>query len=98
MVFPGFNEASGTSTRNRPREPATSKPCRPQGLCTFSIVEVGNLGVQRDGSVDAELRRGGDRRGPGRRGGGGTARRQGRARRHRRGSAGGRGVLLLGLH
>src|SRR4051812_45914779 len=31
MVFPGFNEASGTSARNRPREPATSKPCRPQG-------------------------------------------------------------------
>src|SRR5262245_49460736 len=46
MVFPGFNEASGTSTRNRPREPATSKPCRPQGLCTVSIVEVGNPGGQ----------------------------------------------------
>src|SRR5919202_5360156 len=41
MVFPGFNEASGTSARNRPREPATSKPCRPQGLCTVCIVEVG---------------------------------------------------------
>src|SRR3954453_18738497 len=33
-VVPGFYEASGTSTRNRPHEPATSKPCRPQGLCT----------------------------------------------------------------
>src|SRR3954463_3175904 len=38
MVFPGFNEASGTSTRNRPCEPTTSKPCRPQGLCSTTIV------------------------------------------------------------
>src|SRR5262249_32753230 len=39
MVFPGFNEASGTSARNRPREPTTSKPCRPQGLCSGHILE-----------------------------------------------------------
>src|SRR4051794_31675050 len=38
MVLPGFNEASGTSTRNRPSEPTTSKPCRPQGLCTCHIL------------------------------------------------------------
>src|SRR5918995_1894048 len=44
MVFPGFNEASGTSTRNRPHEPATSKPCRPRGLCTFLIVEASRPG------------------------------------------------------
>src|SRR5215217_1220161 len=50
MVFPGFNEASGTSTRNRPREPATSKPCRPQGLCTLPIVEVGNPCVRQTGA------------------------------------------------
>src|SRR4051794_26482897 len=29
MVFPGFYEASGTSTRNRPSEPTTSKPVVP---------------------------------------------------------------------
>src|SRR4051812_4557932 len=38
MVLPGFYEASGTSTRNRPSEPTTSKPCRPQGLCTRHIL------------------------------------------------------------
>src|SRR5213592_2113313 len=31
MVFPGFNEASGTSTRSYPHEPTASKPCRPRG-------------------------------------------------------------------
>src|SRR3954469_306682 len=41
MVLPGFYEASGTSTRNRPSEPTTSKPCRPQGLCTPSILARG---------------------------------------------------------
>src|SRR5919108_4364451 len=50
MVFPGFNEASGPSTRNRPCEPATSKPCRPQGLCTVSIVEVGKPCVRATGA------------------------------------------------
>src|SRR5919108_1985652 len=50
MVFPGFNEASGTSARNRPCEPATSKPCRPQGLCTVSIVEVGKPCVRATGA------------------------------------------------
>ena len=44
--------------------------CRPQGLCSLSIVES-------TGGPDAELRRGGDRRRAGRRGGGGAA---GRAR------------------
>src|SRR6185503_15347885 len=29
MVLPGFYEASGTSTRNRPHEPTTSKPVVP---------------------------------------------------------------------
>src|SRR5688500_14104331 len=72
----GFTRPPGTSTRNCPREPTTSKPCRPQGLCSSSIVEV-------DGSVHAELRRGGDRRGSGRGGGGGSVGRQGPEPRHR---------------
>ena len=47
MVLPGFYEASGTSTRNRPGEPTTSKPCRPQGtlivppMRTFDVVVIG---------------------------------------------------------
>src|SRR3954467_14023043 len=41
MVLPGFYEASGTSTRNRPSEQTTSKPCRPQGLCTPPILARG---------------------------------------------------------
>src|SRR5215510_739327 len=41
MVLPGFYEASGTSTRNHPSEPTTSKPCRPQGLCTRHILAPG---------------------------------------------------------
>src|ERR687886_1089041 len=50
MVFPGFNEASGPAARNRPCEPATSKPCRPQGLCTVSIVEIGKPCVRATGA------------------------------------------------
>src|SRR4051812_7316171 len=47
MVLPGFYEASGTSTRNRPSEPTTSKPCRPQGLCTRHILApVGSSGMR----------------------------------------------------
>src|SRR5215216_4206401 len=51
MVFPGFYEASGTSTRNRPSEPTTSKPCRPQGLCTRPILPAVGSSVMR--SFDA---------------------------------------------
>ena len=50
------------------------------------------------GSVDADLRRGGDRRGTGRRGGGGTTRRRGAQRGDRRGPPGRRGMLVLGVH
>src|SRR4051794_6672720 len=47
MVLPGFYEASGTSTRNRPSEPTTSKPCRPQGLCTPVILpRVGSTAMR----------------------------------------------------
>src|SRR4051812_47706741 len=38
MVFPGFNEASGTSTRSYPHEPTASKPCRPRGGSTDILV------------------------------------------------------------
>src|SRR3954470_14936806 len=41
MVFPGFNEASGTSTRNYPHEPTASKPCRPRVVPTGTILSIG---------------------------------------------------------
>src|SRR3954469_10361428 len=48
MVFPGFNEASGTSTRSYPHEPTASKPCRPRGGST-NILSIGQrqLDVER---------------------------------------------------
>src|SRR3954470_4364725 len=49
MVFPGFNEASGTSTRNYPHEPTASKPCRPRVVPTGTILSIGQrqLDVER---------------------------------------------------
>src|SRR3954447_11196564 len=49
MVFPGFNEASGTSTRNYPHEPTASKPCRPRVVPTSTILSIGQrqLDVER---------------------------------------------------
>src|SRR5688500_15657245 len=84
MVLPGFYEASGTSTRNRPGEPTTSKPCRPQGAsyCT----------------ADADFRGDRDRRRAGRRSGGGQARGLGPRGGDRRGPARRRRVLVLGVH
>src|SRR3954471_2218016 len=84
MVLPGFNEASGTSTRNRPSEPTTSKPCRPRdaSYCT----------------ADADFRRGGDRRGPGGRGRRRQAGGRGPGGGDRRGPPRRRGVLVLGVH
>jgi len=35
--LPGFNEASGTSTRNHPHEPTTSKPVVPRGYVHASL-------------------------------------------------------------
>src|SRR4051794_24817558 len=49
MVFPGFNEASGTSTRSYPHEPTASKPCRPRGGST-NILSIGR------GQLDVERR------------------------------------------
>src|SRR3954471_20160121 len=84
--LPGFYEASGTSTRNRPHEPTTSKPVVPWG-CAPPILDVTNV------RGHAELRCRGHRCGAG---GGSGGRKAGgaRARRgDRRGPAGGRRVL-----
>src|SRR3954451_2268651 len=48
MVFPGFNEASGTSTRSYPHEPTASKPCRPRGGSTnILVIGQGELDMER---------------------------------------------------
>jgi hypothetical protein len=40
MVFPGFYEASGTSTRNHPSEPTASKPVVPGMSFSPSLVDA----------------------------------------------------------
>src|SRR3712207_292558 len=42
MVLSGFNEASDTSTRNRPHEPTTSKPVVPGGVSPSSVPPIGS--------------------------------------------------------
>ena len=86
LLLPGFYEASGTSTRNRPHDPTTSKPVVP-GVFALPIV-----------ARHARVRCRGGRRGAGRGGGGGAARRAWAGRRDRRGPARRRRVLVLGVH
>src|SRR4051794_33318754 len=97
MVLPGFSEASGTSTRNRPHEPTASKPVVPRGHLYAPIV-VATAKRRKGRRTDGELRRGGGRRRARGRGGGRPAGR-GRARgRPGRGRPRRRRVLLLRLH
>src|SRR5881397_3325293 len=56
MVFPGFNEASGTSTRSYPHEPTASKPCRPRGGSDHILsIGQGQLDMERGAEALAPL-------------------------------------------